>query len=230
MLARAALMEAVENATALVLVKGRDGVSMGSGFFISDSLLVTNGHVVEDLKGPGVSLVSRALGTMRRGTVMARAYAPGTRDVFDFALIRLDDGVAPGRLPLALRIGKLDDVVAAGYPGVVVRADESFKRLVAGDASSAPDLNFTTGAVQSIQRQGDSVEQIAHTAAIYRGNSGGPLVDKCGRVVGVNTFGLKTENAPGATTIDFAQGSSMLVKFLQRASQSLDADIRPCGS
>ncbi|MBN9425143.1 MAG: hypothetical protein J0H09_01435 [Burkholderiales bacterium] len=54
--------------------------------------------------------------------------------------------------------------------------------------AAAPDLNLTQGVVQSLQSGTGGTPLIVHTTAIARGNSGGPLVDRCGRAAGVNTF------------------------------------------
>jgi S1-C subfamily serine protease len=226
-LSGAALALRLEQATAIVIVAGPNDLGTGTGFFISPNLLVTNRHVVEESAGKKLFLTSKALGSLRKATVLqvTRSSVPGSPD---FALLRMDEGVAPGSLDMALEITKLASVVAAGYPGVVLRGDASFQRLLKGDLSAAPDLNLTQGAVQSLQAGEAGMALIVHTASIAKGNSGGPLVDGCSRVVGVNTF-INVDQSQSAK-INYAIRSQAMASFLQSAGASVRADPRPCGT
>src|SRR3546814_3605449 len=91
-----------------------------------------------------------------------------------------------GRVPsAAVYTGPLEsgaDVVALGYPGNVDLAT----------ARSAADYITPRTPVRSEgnvsnRRAVDGVAMLVHTAKISRGNSGGPLVDQCGRIVGINS-------------------------------------------
>src|SRR5690606_20172279 len=143
-------------------------------------------HVVQGGKGD-VLLASQALKSVRRASVLMTTQTSDAGSA-DFALLRLLDGSAPGVLPASTLLQKLEPVVAAGFPGMVVENDPRFASLLAGDSSSAPDLNLTQGAIQSLQTGANNIQLIVHTAAIAKGNSGGPLIDMCGRLVGINTF------------------------------------------
>lgn len=188
------------------------GLQTGTGFFVTNELLVTNRHVVEQSTGRYVLVVSQSLGSARRAQVLG--LTPGTEAGSpDFALLKLADGSAPGRLSLSQDVQKLDEVVAAGYPGMVVASDSSFERLTHGDLSAAPDLNLTQGVVQSLQRDASGTGLVVHTAPIAKGNSGGPLVDACGRVVGVNTF-VNVDQTQSAK-IGYAIDVSALQRFVQ---------------
>lgn len=108
----------------------------------------------------------------------------------DLALLRFtppEDCVLPV-VSFELEIDVLDDVVAIGYPGLVsdqsaVKASDLFlkERL-----SPESPQTFTRGVVNSVIRT--IPEIIMHDAAMSGGNSGGPLVNLNGDVIGVNTW------------------------------------------
>lgn len=224
----ATLAKRLEEATAIVLVDGGPaGTGMGTGFFITSTLLVTNRHVVEESTTTRVLVGSKSLGSVRRATVLKVTRDSGIGNP-DFALIRIDDGTSAGALDLATDAPKLSGVVAAGYPAVVVKNDPSFQRMLSGDISSAPDLNLTKGTVQSLQVGPDGTPLMVHTASIAKGNSGGPLVDGCGRVVGVNTF-INVDQSQSAK-INYAIRSPAVAGFVKAAGASARVDTRPCGA
>lgn len=221
-LTAAELADRLEAATALVLTDG----SVATGFFIGPETLITNRHAVEDAKDGTVLIVSRSLASVRPGKVVTTS-VPGKEGAQDFAVVRLAAGRAPGTLPLTSQAPKLSPIVAAGYPGLTLFNDAGFRRLIDGDAKAAPDLNLTQGVVQSQTTSPQGIPVLVHTASILQGNSGGPLVDACGRVIGVNTFiAVDTEQSG---RVSYAQATSALVAFLARAGINPEVDARPCG-
>jgi S1-C subfamily serine protease len=68
---------------------------------------------------------------------------------------------------------------------------------------------------------------IAHSAAISAGNSGGPLVDTCGRVVGVNTF-IRV-SVDQASHAGYAIASDDILRFLAEQKVSPTIKAGPCG-
>lgn len=219
----AQLVERLEGGTALVIA----GDSIATGFFVTPDLLVTNRHAVEDSTDGRVVIASRSLGRALPGTVVG-ASAEGPVGGTDFALVRLVSGKASGTLTVTTRFAKLSGVTAAGYPGLTVLNDAGFRRLVGGDMRAAPDLNITQGTVQAIQPLDTGGVGIVHTASILQGNSGGPLVDACGRVIGVNTFIAVDQEQSGR--ISYAQTTEAMLVFLKRHGAVLQADTRSCGT
>lgn len=145
----------------------RESAGLGSGVIVApDGYLLTNSHVVAGLKTPQVGLAD---GRRAAATVV------GTDPITDLAVLR----AAATDLPYAelgdsarLRIGQL--IIAIGNP-------------LGFDATvSAGVLSALARAWRG--REGRLLEPILqHTAPLNPGNSGGPLVDSGGRVVGINT-------------------------------------------
>src|SRR3546814_1032389 len=72
----------------------------------------------------------------------------------------------------------------------------------------------------------DGVAMLIHTAKISRGNSGGPLVDQCGRIVGINTAITRADD--GDSPFAFAISGRELMRFLADAGQQYSSVGTPC--
>ena len=211
------MADLLNKATVLVLTK--DGT--GSGFFISDRDIVTNHHVAADFDV--VKVGSKALG----GFVDARVVAVGPgreRGTRDLAVLEIEPKGGPEALRIAAVPAQLAPVTAAGFPGAVLET----MRMTPG--GPAPEPNLTQGVVTSRQRQEpEGVGTIIHTATIGHGNSGGPLVDEGGCVVGVNSWlALDTAGEQIVQTFDQALDSSELRKFLDEKGVKYAASDSPC--
>jgi len=164
---------------------GAIGESNGTGVIVtSDGEILTNAHVVGDADEVNVRLPLES--EPRRGAVVA------TDPARDLALVRIDvDGLQPATFadPGDVRVG--DEVVAVGY-ALDLDGDPS----VTSGIVSATDrtLNTALGALNGL---------VQTDAAISSGNSGGPLVDAAGHVVGINTAVAAT-GAGAANDIGFA--------------------------
>ncbi|GEO81717.1 S1C family serine protease [Pararhodospirillum oryzae] len=181
------LVSLMDQTTALILVASADGQSlgMGSGFFVGPGLLLTNRHVVENSDGT-VVVLNKKVGHPLRATVKSATESsdPGGPD---FALIDVPEARALPTLSFSTTAERMQAVIAAGFPSLVTETDEAFRALLNGDAHQIPEVSFTEGIVTARQNEGGTAI-LLHSAAISPGNSGGPLIDLCGRVVGINTF------------------------------------------
>ena len=205
------LLARLDQSTVLVMAIDDNKTEHGTGFFISDKLLVTNQHVVSDLVSPKFYVTNVELG----GLVEAQLVAKTPSSNFfspDFAVLEIHEGKGT---PLELAEGakRLETVIAAGFPGFLMQTDAAFKRMLDGDRSAVPQMAVTQGIVTARQTGPSNLAVLAHTAEISPGNSGGPLVDKCGHVIGVNTFFRADKST--ATRANFALEASGLRAFLK---------------
>ncbi len=217
------LAAALEQATVLVISERGDS---GTGFFVASNLVITNRHVIGRTGPGGEALVlSRHLKTGYVGTVVATSQ-PGQATQADFAVIQVV--VPPGTvrpLPIAAEPSALSEVVSAGYPAIAIAQDRNLRRLAAGDLKASPQVVLTKGTVSAVQNKERNAPIILHSADISAGNSGGPLVDACGRAVGINTFIATNQQA---TKANYALGGTWLAAFLRAASKPVDWRADSC--
>jgi serine protease Do len=181
-----------------------------TGFFIAPDLLVTNRHAV-DGSGGEVLVTSKSLGRVHRGAVLAASDDRGN-GAADFALVRVEGAPARRSLAFSMQIEPLLPVVAAGYPGLTIVHDAGCRALLSGDITAAPELVLNRGEIQALQRSPQGLQVIAHSGRLLHGNSGGPLVDECGGVVGINTY--IAVDAEHAGHVSYAIAAEELARFL----------------
>lgn len=219
-----------EKATVLILVPNNSGNSaenkgsMGTGFFINETDIVTNLHVLG--RANEALLVNKAFGRPVKARVIARTQNQTQIGAADFAVLRVTDAKAPAILTVAAGIPKGGTIIAAGFPGVIMQTDSVYRRLIGGDLTAAPEMAVTQGTVTTFQQGEGGLELLLHTAAISGGNSGGPLLDYCGRVVGVNTF-MRSGTAEH-TQLNFAQRSASMAQFLKKSNIAFQYDTTAC--
>lgn len=196
----------------------------GSGFFVTPDTLVTNAHVVAQAGADEVLLIGAAVKGVMKATVIARATGrtPQSRD---YALLRIAAPIAGAALPLSPSVTELDPVIAAGFPGLLVENDIHFQKLLQGTPTGLPEMILSQGSVMAVQNRSSGLPTIAHSAAISGGNSGGPLIDSCGRAIGINSF-IRV-SVDQASNAGYALAIEDVIRFLKE--QGLSPEIRDGG-
>jgi hypothetical protein len=206
----------------LVATNGSDAyfVGHGSGFAVAPDKIVTNAHVVE-LAREEKNLVIGVIPSEGTKTYGGRiiAFSPGN----DLALIQLEEGLLPVSTFYAGAVSDGQHVTAIGYPGTVDRAQGlGLKQLVEPLGTVKTSGNVSSG------RSSQSFDTVLHTAPLAAGNSGGPLVDDCGRVLGVNSFGSVSDG--NDAEFGFAVSWREVASFLRQAGVSSLHTVVPCRS
>lgn len=197
------------------------GFGHGSGIAISPTRIVTNAHVVESAVKYPDNVALGVVPSEGQKSYAAKLIAIDTAR--DLALIE----ISGTRLPAAaLYSGPFDsgaDIIALGYPGNV---DLATARSAADYITPRTPVR-SEGNLSNTQTV-DGVAMLVHTAKISRGNSGGPLVDQCGRIVGINTAITRADD--GDSPFAFAISTRELARFLAAASQQYGSIGTPCVS
>ena len=205
-----AVAELMEASTVYVLLDKGDSYSMGSAFIVAEGYAVTNAHVVGSAKG--VLLMNSRLRPVK-ASVVRKEYDDETGGN-DFALLRFSSSAKLPVLSFTLRVNRMDRVSAWGFPVLVTQFDQSFDVILEGKRTKTPPVVYTEGTVSAVvERRGQKT--VIHSAAIAGGNSGGPLVNARGEVVGINTWGY-TEEDEGAF-VNASIPSERIVDFLLKA-------------
>lgn len=148
----------------------------GSGVFISErGYILTNNHVVEGTNSLSIILSD---GSEQQATIV------GTDEFTDMAVLKVD-----GPVPAVATLGNSDllkpgeTVIAIGSP--------------LGDFKNTVTVGVVSATGRSIEvSQGYTMEGMIQTdAAINQGNSGGPLVNLVGEVIGINTLIVRNSNS-----------------------------------
>jgi S1-C subfamily serine protease len=202
----------------LAVTSGQAGSVTGTAFVVSeDGDLVTNEHVVS-----GCTTV-----TVRRGKLQQIGRVLGSDASVDLAIVRLSptpsqikaSEIATLRQSPPLRVGH--QAIAYGFP-------------LSGALAS--DGNLTIGNVSALRGLGDDLNYIQITTPVQPGNSGGPLLDNSGNVIGVvaaKLDALMIMKAIGDVpqNINFAIELGTLKRFLQghdvRAKEQPSKDDLP---
>lgn len=187
-----AVLDAIDS---VVMVQNKE--VWGSGFVIrnenGEMLIVTNNHVVEvDPEGNFIWVTNEQVA--------------GAEVVFavpekDLAVLRVREEIEKKSVILAKEDAQRGDAVyAVGFPGVGNDLSDSTARI-------SEDAMITDGIVSAVRsftnvKKGESFKLLQVNAAVNPGNSGGPLFNSDGEVVGINAKGSKnTESVNGSICV-----------------------------
>lgn len=187
--------------SATALVDARDHGS-GTAFCLSrDGVFVTNAHVVDGIGLGGVVTLVMNSGDSAEFRVPATVVSMDSGA--DLALVKTDQSIADTpALPLGdvSRLRETDQVTVFGFP---------FGQMLSL-ADDNPAVSVNVGKVSSLRKKDGVLNSIQMDATVNPGNSGGPVIDDSGRVIGIVASGI-----PGAG-INFAIPVSQLKEFVKK--------------
>lgn len=181
----------------------------GTCFLINEEYVVTNKHIFDlnsvdsstGLTTRQVIMTTLGLSELpdndphlklyvfanRDTNVEATVHENAQSDVLDFAALKLSEKIY-GREPLVLgdsdSIKQRDNVYAYGFPADSIQ-NKNF--------NTKDDVSISAGIISKVTVTG-SVDIIEHTAQLNNGNSGGPLLNEAGEVIGINEFIVDQKN------------------------------------
>lgn len=192
----------------------------GSGFIVATGKhVVTNRHVIACADEGGRIGVMSASGELVPATVVWKS------DTKDLAILGVERSLGGQPVTFATRssMDERDKVIVAGYPGAAQRSERDFGRVsfAEGIISKFTELDSRDGTIRHIQI----------TAPVNPGNSGGPLFNEFGQVVGINVqksltavlvidpsapLGIRQERVPLGEGVAWAILSDELIVELER--------------
>ncbi|HUH96768.1 MAG TPA: trypsin-like peptidase domain-containing protein [Anaerolineales bacterium] len=176
-----------------------DQTVSGSGLFISSQgYILTNNHVVEGTQDVNIVLAD---GTQQKASIV------GTDPYSDIAVLKTG-----GKVPAVATLGN-SDLLKPGETSIAIGSPlGDFKNTVTVGVVSATGRSIDTG-------NGYQIEGLIQTdAAINQGNSGGPLVDLAGEVIGINTLIVRNT---GTGTVAEGLGFSIPINTAQAVATQI---------
>lgn len=186
----------------------REFTSLGSGFIISENgHVVTNEHVIG--RNPNTIKVTLSDGRSYDANVV------GSDEYTDLALLKIksDETFQP------VNFGNSDEIMVGEWAVAVGNPFGLFqdgKPTVTVGVISALQRNFRPNP----QEPRVYLDMIQTDAAINRGNSGGPLVNSNGEVIGVNTFIYTGGTGQGNVGLSFAIPSNRVIQIINQLAET----------
>ncbi len=147
-----------------ILSGGKSGVGLGSGFFLAKGgYILTNKHVIEG---------ATVFGVLTAANEALEAKLVQSSDVPDLALLKVELKDHP-----VIKLGDSDKVESGAHAAAI-------------GSPQGQALSITAGSISNADRTFRDNKCFQISVLINHGNSGGPLLDEMGQVIGINTFGL----------------------------------------
>lgn len=203
----ASVVDHMEASTVLIVCPLSQGFRMGSGFFVGRGFVVTNWHVVNGVNC-GVALAPKKL---------LETQVVASSEGKDLAILHVDEDMGKPSVEFAPRslVSKAQKVFASGFPGAAMPGD------FIDVGSSILQVKITSGIVSAFVKSSKGTNLYQTDAGIHHGNSGGPLFNECGSVIGVNEAGSE----PG---IGWAIQADELFPMMDGAGVSYKTVSSPC--
>ena len=169
----------------------------GTGFALRDGYIVTNCHVIDGASSIRVSGVNGRMEPALSATIIAKDVKN------DLAIIKINDAQFSGfgAIPYAIRNSSAsvgENIWVLGYPLTQYLGNE---------------IKVTDGIISSKSGYQGDITTYQISAPVQPGNSGGPLFDKNGNILGVVNAGV-----PGAENVGYAIKTSYLLNLLDAFS------------
>jgi S1-C subfamily serine protease len=207
------LIDLVEPSIVRIKVEGAEGEGIGSGFFIdNEGKIVTNYHVVQGAK-------KVVVGTADGRNTEAAGFLIANSDQ-DLAIIQIDPSLLKIKpIVIAKQLPRRGEKVAAfGAPqGFSFSSTQGIISGIRDGTEISETLNEMTKIdIYGMLGYSKEVQWIQSTVPISGGNSGGPLVNMNGELIGVNTW-----THPGGQNLNFASAVGEVEKIFKERDDKL---------
>ena len=169
----------------------------GTGFALNNSYVVTNYHVIENAKKITLKGINGNFSTQYTASVAA------SDKKNDLALLKLNGNVSITNIPYSVSITTSDvgeELFVLGYPLTATMGDE---------------IKLTTGVISSKSGFQGDISQYQISAPVQPGNSGGPLFDSKGNVIGI-----VSAKHVGAENVGYAIKTSYLKSLVESVTSA----------
>ncbi len=169
----------------------------GTGFAINNKYVVTNYHVVENANSISLTGINGSFGTKYTARIAA------TDKNNDLALLKLSGNITITNIPYSVKTTTSEvgeEVFVLGYPLTATMGDE---------------IKLTTGIISSKSGFQGDISQYQISAPVQPGNSGGPLFDSKGNIIGI----VSAKHA-GAENVGYAIKTSYLKSLVESVTST----------
>jgi len=212
----------------LNIISDREGniiaVSTGTGFLInSNGYFLTNNHVIAS-DGNSKSILLVVDGNSTAEENLKPAEVVWVSETMDIAIIKAQGISERPNIRLTDVIPKLVDnnIYAIGFPGVS-NSHQLDEESVAASINRGDLTRIIDRGVEGIE-----TKVLQFDVSVNPGNSGGPLLDACGRVIGINTQAISTDNGRIIQGVFYASHIQAAMEALKGENIDFEQDSTEC--